>query len=70
MLSLILWSVAVVSLLLVLLALPVLLLQRFLSVASAIDEVEERWARRYGDLSPPFLDAAAVRRLRSIPLRS
>lgn len=69
LISLILWSLAVISLALVLLILPVLLLHRFLSVAASVDEVEERWIRRYGDLSPPFVGADAVRRLRAVPLR-
>jgi hypothetical protein len=63
-------SLAVVPLVLVLLILPVLLLQRFVSGESAVDEVEERWRRRFGDREPPFLDADAVRRLRSISLHS
>lgn len=63
-------SLAVVPLVLLLLILPVVLLQRFVSGESAVDEVEERWMRRFGDLEPPFLDADAVRRLRSISLHS
>jgi len=67
--TLLIWSFAVISLLLVLLILPLVLLQRFLSAASSIDEVEERWMRRYGDRSPSLLDIEAVRRLRTVPLR-
>lgn len=63
-------SLAVVPLVLLLLILPVVLLQRFVSGESAVDEVEEGWIRRFGDLEPPFLDADAVRRLRSISLHS
>lgn len=63
-------SLAVVPLVLLLLILPIVLLQRFVPGDSAIDEVEESWMRRFGDLQPPFIDAAAVRRLRSISLHS
>jgi hypothetical protein len=62
--SLLLWSVAVVSLLLAVLILPVLLFQRFLSVAASLDddEIEERWAGRFPDSSPLAFDVHAQRR--------
>jgi hypothetical protein len=50
-------SLAAVPLVLLLLTLPVVLLQRFVSGESAVDEVEERWLRRFGDGEPPFLDS-------------
>jgi len=59
--ALLLWSLAVVSLVLVLATLPALLLQRFVRVTP--DELEERWLGRLGDPTPTLPRELVLRQL-------